>query len=57
MPADPASRTEPVAAESECRSREPIRGNAHAHQELAAHAAHRCCRYYEALHYTADVRA
>ncbi|WP_327149744.1 hypothetical protein [Nocardia sp. NBC_01329] len=36
-----------------CRSREPIRGYAHAHQVMDVHAAHRCPRYEAAAEYAA----
>lgn len=39
-----------------CENGDSIRGYAHAHQVLAAHAAHRCPRYEAALEYTAQVR-
>lgn len=39
-----------------CENEEVIRGYAHAHQVLAAHAAHRCPRYRAALEYTAKAR-
>lgn len=34
-----------------CRSPEPIRGYAHAHQVMDVHAAHRCPRYEAAAEY------
>ncbi|GGL30783.1 hypothetical protein [Nocardia jinanensis] len=39
-----------------CRSREPIRGYAHAHQVMDVHAAHRCPRYAAAAEYAAEAR-
>lgn len=39
-----------------CRSREPIRGYAHAHQVMDVHAAHRCPRYDAAAEYAAEAR-
>lgn len=39
-----------------CRSREEIRGYAHAHQVMAAHAAHRCPRYEAAAEYALRAR-
>ncbi len=38
----------------DCRSPAPINGNSHAHQVLSRHAAHRCRRYYDALHHTTE---
>lgn len=40
----------------DCRSREPIRGHAHAHQLMAAHAGHDCPRYTTAAQYTTGIR-
>lgn len=39
-----------------CRSRDPLRGYAHAHQVMAVHAPHRCPRYEMAAEYAAGVR-
>lgn len=39
-----------------CRSQEPIRGYAHAHQVMAVHARHRCPRYELAARYTQQAR-
>ncbi|MFD4406525.1 hypothetical protein ACFWPH_27555 [Nocardia sp. NPDC058499] len=39
-----------------CRSEEPLRGYAHAHQVMAAHARHRCPRYDLASRYTEQAR-
>lgn len=39
-----------------CRSPEPIRGYAHAHQVMDVHAAHRCPRYEAAAEYAAGAR-
>ncbi|WP_157120353.1 hypothetical protein [Nocardia fusca] len=39
-----------------CRSHEPIRGYAHAHQVMDVHAAHRCPRYAAAAEYAAEAR-
>ncbi|MEU1984799.1 hypothetical protein [Nocardia sp. NPDC019395] len=39
-----------------CANQDLIRGYAHAHQVLAAHAGHRCPRYRAALDYTAKAR-
>ncbi|MGI5223190.1 hypothetical protein [Nocardia sp. CA-290969] len=39
-----------------CRSQEPMRGYAHAHQVMAAHARHRCPRYDLAVRYTQQAR-
>lgn len=39
-----------------CRSRDPIRGYAHAHQVMDVHAAHRCPRYEAAAAYASEVR-
>lgn len=41
---------------SYCRSGEPIRGYAHAHQVMDVHAAHRCPRYAAAAEYAAEAR-
>lgn len=37
-----------------CRSRDPIRGYAHAHQVMDVHAAHRCPRYEAAAAYASE---
>ncbi len=39
-----------------CRSQDPLRGYAHAHQVMAAHAKHRCPRYRMAGEYTRVAR-
>lgn len=39
-----------------CRSEDAIRGYAHAHQVMAAHAKHGCPRYQMASDYTAEAR-
>lgn len=39
-----------------CRSTDPLRGYAHAHQVMAAHATHGCTRYRIAAEYAAEVR-
>lgn len=39
-----------------CRSQEPIRGYAHAHQVMGVHAAHRCPRYATAAEYAGEAR-
>ncbi|WP_280400219.1 hypothetical protein [Nocardia carnea] len=39
-----------------CEYTDLIRGYAHAHQVMAAHAAHRCPRYEAALEYTERAR-
>lgn len=39
-----------------CRSGDPIRGYAHAHQVMDVHAAHRCQRYEAAAAYASEVR-
>ena len=40
-----------------CRSENPIRGYAHAHQVMAAHAGHGCPRYRLAADYAVETRA
>ncbi len=39
-----------------CRSEDSIRGYAHAHQVMAAHAEHNCPRYRMASDYAAEAR-
>ncbi|MGW5386927.1 hypothetical protein [Nocardia sp. NPDC003963] len=39
-----------------CRSQEAIRGYAHAHQVMAAHAEHQCARFDVAAEYAARAR-
>ncbi|MET8799956.1 hypothetical protein ABZV91_26625 [Nocardia sp. NPDC004568] len=39
-----------------CRSEEPMRGYAHAHQVMDVHAYHRCPRYDLAVSYTQQAR-
>jgi hypothetical protein len=39
-----------------CRSQEPLRGYAHAHQVMGVHARHRCPRYDLAVRYTQQAR-
>lgn len=39
-----------------CRSSDPIRGYAHAHQVMAVHAGHHCARYEIAGEYAVQVR-
>jgi hypothetical protein len=39
-----------------CKSLQPLRGYAHAHQVMAAHARHRCPRYRMAGKYTMRAR-
>lgn len=39
-----------------CRSTDPLRGYAHAHQVMATHAGHGCVRYRIAADYAAGVR-
>lgn len=39
-----------------CKSQDPMRGYAHAHQVMAVHAGHRCPRYDLAARYTQQVR-
>ncbi|WP_328396207.1 hypothetical protein [Nocardia sp. NBC_00416] len=40
----------------DCRSRDPVRGYAHARQLMAAHADHGCPRYSTAAEYTTGTR-
>jgi hypothetical protein len=40
-----------------CRSDEPLRGYAHAHQVMDVHARHRCPRYILAVRYTQQARS
>ncbi|MEU4836849.1 hypothetical protein [Nocardia testacea] len=42
---------------NDCRSCDPVRGRAHAHQLMAAHAGHDCPRYTTAAQYTTGIRA
>lgn len=39
-----------------CRSTDALRGYAHAHQVMAAHAGHHCPRYRLAADYAVEVR-
>ncbi|MFI5715989.1 hypothetical protein [Nocardia sp. NPDC051750] len=40
-----------------CRSTDPIRGYAHAHQVMATHATHHCPRYTVAAEYAQQARS
>ncbi|MFI5719718.1 hypothetical protein [Nocardia sp. NPDC051750] len=39
-----------------CKTQNPMRGYAHAHQVMAVHAHHRCPRYVLAVRYTQQAR-